>query len=122
MSFVGLRTKIVVTVGDQRRIYDPDDKLRDKRVRYEEMIPWLVEEGVDVFRLNMSHKSRDGRREIAFFEAYRSSSHVWERDGRQVAILVDNHLAPAPLDVIALIHQDAPGDGPQRREGRGCDQ
>jgi len=53
------------------------------------MVPWFVEAGVDVFRLNMAHRSPRGDQERKFLEAYRDARHLWESQGRYVAIMGD---------------------------------
>jgi pyruvate kinase len=86
---MGIRTKIVATLGPERSIHGPDDQPRAAQVTYMDMVPWLVEAGVDVFRLNMSHCSKDGERERRFLDAYRDTRSTWESRGRCVAILGD---------------------------------
>lgn len=84
-----IRTKIVATLGPERPIYDLNDHFCKEEVSYLNMINWLVEAGVDVFRLNMSHRSMDGSRERRFLDAYRDNRYFWESCGRYVAILGD---------------------------------
>jgi pyruvate kinase len=86
---MGIHTKIVATLGPERGINDPDDEPRNTEVTYVDMLPWLVEAGVDVFRLNMSHRSKNGQRERCFLDAYRDTRYLWEGRGRHVAILGD---------------------------------
>ena len=58
-----LKTKIVATVGPERggprdgvteEIYDPDGSLQKDLVSHSVLLEWLIREGVDVIRLNMS--------------------------------------------------------------------
>lgn len=83
------KTKIVSTLGPERRIYDLHNNLGPATVPYDEMISWMFEAGVDVFRLNMSHRSRDGERERRFADSYRMVRYLWESQKKQVAILGD---------------------------------
>jgi pyruvate kinase len=84
-----IRTKIVATLGPERPIYNLDDQIGEDDINYLNMINWMVEAGVDVFRLNMSHRSKDGSRERRFLDAYRDNRYSWESRGRYVAILGD---------------------------------
>ena len=86
---MGIRTKSVATLGPERPIHDPADHLCQDEVPYVQMIPWFVKAGVDVFRLNMAHRSENGEREYRFLEAYRETRHLWESRGRHVAMLGD---------------------------------
>lgn len=86
---MGIRTKIVATVGPERPIHDPDGRLRRAPVLYRDIVRWFVEAGVDVFRLNMAHRSPRGIQERAFLRAYRRARHLWESQGRYVAIMGD---------------------------------
>jgi pyruvate kinase len=49
-----LKTKIVATLGPPRVICDPQGNRTKEPVGYERMIPWFIEAGVDVLRLNMA--------------------------------------------------------------------
>jgi pyruvate kinase len=84
-----IRTKIVVTIGPERQMHGPEDELRPEDVSYLDMITWFFEEGVSVFRLNMSHRSLDGEQENGFFDAYRAARYHWESRKKEVAILGD---------------------------------
>lgn len=86
---MGIRTKIVATLGAERPICDPSGRLSQTPVTYDQMVPWFVEAGVDVFRLNMAHRSPGGDQERKFLEAYRDADHLWRSHGRHVAILGD---------------------------------
>ena len=86
---MGIRTKIVATLGPERPIHGPDDQPDPADVPYHCMVPWFVKAGVDVFRLNLSHRSPGAEREYQFLEAYRDTRHLWERQGRHVAIMGD---------------------------------
>lgn len=86
---MGIHTKIVATIGAERPIYDPDGRLIQAPVAYRDMVRWFVEAGVDVFRLNMAHRSQSGAQELAFLRAYRRTRHLWESQGRYVAIMGD---------------------------------
>jgi pyruvate kinase len=86
---MGIRTKIVATLGAERQICDPSGVESKTVVTYDQMIPWFVEAGVDVFRLNMSHRSPTGDQERKFLDAYRNARPLWESQGRHVAILGD---------------------------------
>ena len=83
------RTKIVATIGPERSMFDPDNQLHEKRVSYRQMLPWMVDAGVNVFRLNMSHFSPDGERELRFADSYRTVRYLWESQKKDVAIMGD---------------------------------
>jgi len=86
---MGIRTKIVATLGPERPLHGPDGRPRNQKVEYRQMVPWFVEAGVDVFRLNMSHRSKNDVQEHRFLEAYRETRFFWETKGRHVAIMGD---------------------------------
>src|SRR6185503_793332 len=86
---MSINTKIVATLGPERSIHDQNDQYRREAVTYADLLPWLVAEGVDVFRLNMSHRSVSGDRERSFLDAYRDTRYLWESRARHVAILGD---------------------------------
>jgi pyruvate kinase len=100
---MGVRTKIVATIGPERSIYGPDETFRAEGVPYLNVIPWLFEAGVDVFRLNMSHRSEDGQRERQFFDAYRAARYRWESRKKEVALLGD---LQGPKIRIGNFHND----------------
>jgi len=86
---MSINTKIVATLGPERSMHDLNDQYRREAVAYADLLPWLVAEGVDVFRLNMSHRSVSGDRERSFLDAYRDTRYLWESRARHVAILGD---------------------------------
>lgn len=83
------RTKIVATIGPERKICDPNSHLPATPASYDQMIECMFDAGVDVFRLNMSHRSQDGESELRFADSYRMVRYRWESQKKEVAILGD---------------------------------
>ena len=86
---MSIRTKIIATVGPERPLFDPYNQRSAEPVNYLDMITWFFEAGVNVFRLNMSHRSPDGEMENRFLDAYRECRYHWERQKKELAILGD---------------------------------
>ena len=70
-----LKTNIVATIGEKRGrmkkdrdgkeyrdlIHDRQERAVNNEVEYGELLEWLIREGTDVIRLNMSFASQEGK-------------------------------------------------------------
>jgi|GEM_PF-6271232 len=89
-----LKTKVVVTIGEEKRDICDASGNEQKAVCYDQMFPWFVQNGhpdcfmVDVIRLNMAFYTRDRNK-----EPYKKVSEWIEREkstlARNVSILCD---------------------------------